>query len=77
MVIKKKKTPARLKKVLEVDNALEGIFLSLRERLKLVSDLYDRFLLLTPYRYKPFVKSFDSFKQYEAWKKKQKNPWFW
>lgn len=64
-------------KILEINNALEGVFWSLKKRLKVLDELYQQFCLLTPYKCKPFVKSFNSFKEYEAWKKKQKNPWYW
>ena len=76
MVLRKKSTLARLKKIIEVDNALEGVFWPIRKRLQILSGLFDLILSLTPYHYKPFTKSFDSLKKYEAWKKKQTNPWF-
>lgn len=60
----------------EVDNSREGIHWSIKKRVRVLAALYDQFRLLTPYTYKPFVKSFKSFKEYEKWKKKQSNPWF-
>lgn len=65
------------KEVYEKDNALEGVFWSLKKRLQVLDELYQRLWLLSPYSYKPFVKSFGSFKEYETWKKRQKNPWHW
>jgi hypothetical protein len=38
--------------------------------------LFADFVQLTPYRFKPFVKSFDSFDDYERWKRAQTNPWY-
>jgi len=38
--------------------------------------LFDDFVALTPYRFRPFVKSFDSFAAYERWKRAQTNPWY-
>ncbi|HEY2953731.1 MAG TPA: hypothetical protein VGK89_00605 [Candidatus Eisenbacteria bacterium] len=38
--------------------------------------LYLDFRELTPYRFRPFVKSFDSFRDYERWKRAQTNPWY-
>lgn len=65
------------KYVWEQDNALEGIFWPLEKRLRVADELYQRLWFFSPYKCKPFVKSFRSFKEYEKWKKKQKNPWFW
>jgi hypothetical protein len=45
-------------------------------RLAEAERLYQDFVALTPYRRpKPFVKSFDSFEAYEAWRRAQRNPW--
>ena len=72
-----KSKKALLKKyVLEKNNALEGVFWPLKKRLQVLAELYQRALLLSPYKIQPIVKSFRSFKEYEAWKKKQKNPWY-
>jgi len=38
--------------------------------------LFRDFVRLTPYRFKPFVKSFDSFDEYERWRRAQTNPWY-
>lgn len=38
--------------------------------------LFADFVELTPYRFKPFVKTFDSFDEYERWKRAQTNPWY-
>jgi len=76
MILRKKATPKKLRSIWERNNALEGVFWPLKKRLQTVSELYDRYLLLTPYRYKAFSKSFRSFRDYEKWKKKQRNPWF-
>lgn len=75
-MLKKKATNSRLKRIVERNNALEGVLWSLKKRFEVLSYLFEQYLLLTPYKYKPFVRSFDSFKKYEIWKKKQKNPWF-
>lgn len=63
--------------ILEKNNALEGLFWSFKKRLHILNSLYLQFKLLTPYKPQPLVKSFDSFEDYEKWKKKQKNPWYW
>lgn len=57
--------------------AFEGAFWSLEERLQNLEDLYQRFILLSPYRPEPLVKSFSSFEEYNDWKEKQTNPWYW
>lgn len=46
------------------------------ERLFAAERLFQEFKALTPYRYKPFGKSFESFDEYERWKRAQKNPWY-
>jgi len=38
--------------------------------------LFRDFRALTPYRFRPFTKSFDSFRQYERWRRAQTNPWY-
>jgi len=38
--------------------------------------LFADFVELTPYEFRPFVKSFDSFAAYERWKRAQTNPWY-
>jgi hypothetical protein len=45
-------------------------------RLAEAERLFADFVELTPYRYTPFVKSFDSFADYERWKRPQTNPWY-
>jgi hypothetical protein len=45
-------------------------------RLREAERLYRDFVELTPYRFTPFVKSFDSFEAYERWKRAQTNPWY-
>ncbi len=45
-------------------------------RLALAEQLYRDFEQLTPYpKPKPFVRSFDSFADYERWRRAQRNPW--
>ena len=46
------------------------------ERLFEAERLFLDFAELTPYRYRPFVRSFRSFREYERWKRAQKNPWY-
>lgn len=60
----------------EVDNALEGAFWSVPQRLKNLLELTETGFLLSPFKPTPLVKSFSSFSEYESWKKKQKNPWY-
>ncbi|MBI2335672.1 MAG: hypothetical protein HYU97_02785 [Deltaproteobacteria bacterium] len=60
----------------ESNNSLEGLKWSVEKRLNVLEELYQRYWLLNPYPFKPLVKSFNSFKEYEHWKKKQKNPWY-
>jgi hypothetical protein len=38
--------------------------------------LYADFKELTPYPYRPFVRTFSSFAEYERWKRAQSNPWY-
>lgn len=65
-----------LEDVREIDNALEGAFWSLKERLKILLELSEENLWLNPFKPSPLVRSFSSFKEYESWKEKQKNPWY-
>lgn len=45
-------------------------------RLALAEQLYRDFVALTPYpRPAPFVKSFESYDEYDAWRHAQRNPW--
>jgi hypothetical protein len=45
-------------------------------RLAEAERLYRDFEQLTPYpKPRPFVKSFDSFAEYEQWRRAQTNPW--
>jgi hypothetical protein len=46
------------------------------ERLFEAERLFLDFVELTPYRYRPFVRSFRSFREFERWKRAQKNPWY-
>ena len=50
--------------------ARPGVWLAEAER------LFADFKELTPYPYRPFVRSFSSFAEYERWKRAQKNPWY-
>jgi len=45
-------------------------------RLAEAERLFQDFRELTPYRFRPFVRSFASFAQYERWRRAQKNPWY-
>ena len=45
-------------------------------RLRLAEALYRDFVALTPYRFRPFARSFDSFDQYQRWRRAQTNPWY-
>lgn len=61
--------------IVERNHALEGASWPVRKRWENLEALYRRSLLLAPCKPKPFAKSFSSFRAYEAWRKKQKNPW--
>jgi hypothetical protein len=45
-------------------------------RLAEAERLFADFLELTPYRFRPFTRTFDTFAQYERWKRAQTNPWY-
>lgn len=45
-------------------------------RLAEAEALFRDFCELTPYRFRPFVRSFDSFEDYERWRRAQTNPWY-
>ncbi|MCL4847452.1 MAG: hypothetical protein KJ066_13015, partial [Acidobacteria bacterium] len=45
-------------------------------RLAEAEALFRDFVALTPYPYRPFVRSFDSFDEYERWRRAQTNPWY-
>jgi hypothetical protein len=38
--------------------------------------LFRDFVAMTPHRYRPFVRTFDSFEEYERWRRAQTNPWY-
>lgn len=47
------------------------------ERVQLEESLYQDIVKLQKRKITPFAQSFSSFKAYEAWKAKQKDPWLW
>jgi hypothetical protein len=49
---------------------------SAEARLDAAEALFRDFCELTPFRYRPFVRSFDSWNQYERWRRAQTNPWY-
>lgn len=66
-----------LKKLAERNAAFDGVRMSLRQRLATMAELYDTAVRLSPFKQRSFVKSFRTFREYHAWKKAQKNPWYW
>jgi hypothetical protein len=46
------------------------------QRLFEAERFFEDFKALTPYPYCPFVRSFESFAEYERWKRAQTNPWY-
>jgi hypothetical protein len=53
-----------------VPRSQAGVWLAEAER------LYQDFVDLTPYRFTPLLRSFDSFAEYERWRHAQTNPWY-
>ncbi len=49
---------------------------SVAARLDAAEALFQDFTELTPYRFRPFVKSFESWDDYEHWRRAQTNPWY-
>ena len=49
---------------------------SVEARLDAAEALFRDFCELTPFRYRPFVRSFDSWDDYERWRRAQTNPWY-
>ena len=49
---------------------------SAEARLDAAEALYRDFVELTPFRYRPFVRTFDSWDDYERWRRAQTNPWY-
>jgi hypothetical protein len=49
---------------------------SAAQRLVEAEALFRDFARLTPYRYRPFLRTFASFDEYERWRRAQKNPWY-
>ena len=49
---------------------------SVTARLDAAEALFQDFKELTPYRFRPFAKSFDSWDDYEHWRRAQTNPWY-
>ena len=69
-----------LRKILTVgvtlDDPADGTYLTLGERVAQAEALSrEGERLSRRQRYKPFARSFNNFKSYEAWKKKQHHPW--
>lgn len=55
----------------------DTLALSPQERVRLAESLYQEIVHIQKKRFKPFVKSFSSFEEYEKWKARQKDPWLW
>ncbi|EKD47030.1 MAG: hypothetical protein ACD_66C00251G0004 [uncultured bacterium] len=54
----------------------DGSYLTIEERLALGESFFRQGMKLCPVKpYQPFVKSFDSYRDYEKWRKKQTHPW--
>jgi hypothetical protein len=49
---------------------------SAEARLDAAEALFRDFCELTPFRYRPFVRTFDSWDDYERWRRAQTNPWY-
>lgn len=69
-----------LRRLLRKETALrdpaDGTHLSFKERLEAAEELNRQSEKLSPVgRYAPFTKTFDNYEAYEAWRKKQTNPW--
>jgi len=45
-------------------------------RLAEAEALFRDFVTMTPHRYRPFVRTFDTFDDYERWRRAQTNPWY-
>jgi hypothetical protein len=45
-------------------------------RLEAAEALFRDFARLTPYPYEPFTRTFDSFDEYQQWRRAQRNPWY-
>jgi len=45
-------------------------------RLRESERLFRDFVELTPCRFRPFARSFQSFEDYERWKRAQTDPWY-
>lgn len=70
-----KKLLAQLNACIAEDPA-DGSHLSIKERVELSRQLEEGASRLNPVkRPKGFAKSFESYRSYEAWRKKQKSPW--
>ncbi|MBF0493383.1 MAG: hypothetical protein HQM15_11475 [Deltaproteobacteria bacterium] len=70
--------PFRTKEdILEIDNALEGVFWTTEARLRNLLLCSEQAAYLNPFKFKkPFVKSFNSFEEYEQWKKENSDPYW-
>ncbi len=65
-----------LRKELALRDPADGTHLSLKARLEAAEALNRQAEVLSrSRRYEPFTAIFDSFRSYETWKKRQKNPW--
>jgi hypothetical protein len=45
-------------------------------RLAAAEALFRDFCELTPFAYRPFTRGFDSWDDYERWRRAQANPWY-
>jgi len=67
---------ARRRKRARVSRAAAGVPRSAAARLELAEALFRDFERLTPYKFRPFTKSFESWDAYERWRRAQTNPWY-
>ncbi len=58
------------------ENPADGSRLSVPDRVRQAEEIIQFAEKINPYpRYRPFVKTFKSIRDYEKWKKQQTNPW--
>ena len=67
---------ARRRKKARVSIAIDKVPRSAAARLAVAEALFRDFERLTPYKFRPFAKSFESWDAYERWRRAQTNPWY-
>ena len=62
----------------DLKNRIQDLKMPVKQKIEWVESVLNLYLKIHPeYKFKPFVKNFNSWHEYHQWQKKQKNPLFW